>query len=205
MHAATRLSPRITTMIRMDHAQVLATFHKYRLDAAPRKKAAIVETVCSAVEIHAQLEEEIFYPALRLHDARMIDKSLPAHGEMRRLIAELRAMAAAEPAYDTTFMELMRNIIHHVADEETTLLPQAEQVLAGRLEQLGWAMTRRRFELAGPRAGEMALRAARSHPGVVIAAAALLIGAVVTGRALMPTASSRSWPRPLRRLPALAG
>ena len=58
-------SPSVTKMIRMDHTYVLAAFHKYEIGANPRSKQALVATVCRALEIHAQLEEEIFYPALR--------------------------------------------------------------------------------------------------------------------------------------------
>ena len=56
------VSPSITKMIRADHTHVLLTFHKYRAEMSPARKKAIVEAVCLALEIHAQLEEEIFYP-----------------------------------------------------------------------------------------------------------------------------------------------
>ena len=191
---ATKLSPRITTMIRMDHTHVLATFHKYRIDASSDKKEALVHTICTALEIHAQLEEEIFYPAMRALDAAIVDKSYPDHEEMRRLIARLRGMDPGDSRYDDTVMDLMRNVIHHVADEETTLLPAAERMMSDRLEALGWEMTRRRFELAGPRAGEIAGNMARAYPGVVVTAGALaLVGAFFAARAAMP-ATRRSLP-----------
>ena len=60
-----RLSPRITNMIRMDHTHVLTTFQPYQVDASPRIKKGLADTVCVALEIHAQLEEQIFYPAMR--------------------------------------------------------------------------------------------------------------------------------------------
>jgi hypothetical protein len=174
MNAATRLAPRITTMIRMDHTHVLATFHKYRLDASPERKQALVETIVSALEIHAKLEEEIFYPAMRFSLPDRVDKSVPEHNEMRRLIADLRSADPASDAYDVALMALMRTVIHHVADEETTLLPEAERVLGDRLEELGWTMTKRRMELVGPRAGEIAVNAMRAYPAVVFSALALV-------------------------------
>ena len=174
MNAATRLAPRITTMIRMDHAHVLATFHKYRLDAAPERKEALVGMIVSALEIHAKLEEEIFYPAMRFSMPDSVDKSVPEHNEMRRLIADLRAADPASADYDVALMALMRTVIHHVADEETTLLPEAERMLGDRLEELGWAMTRRRMELVGPRVGEIAANTVRAYPAVVFSALALV-------------------------------
>jgi hypothetical protein len=61
-------------------------------------------------------------------------------------------------------MELMRDVLHHVADEETILLPEAERVLADRLGELGAAMTKRRMQLVLPRSGEIASDMARSIP-----------------------------------------
>ena len=121
------LSPTATNMIRMDHTHVLATFHQFEADTRPQIKKALVNTVSVALEIHAQLEEEIFYPAVRrvVTDPVVIDKSVPEHDEMRRLIARLREMAPGDADYDRTFMELMRDVMHHVADEETVLLPAA--------------------------------------------------------------------------------
>jgi hemerythrin superfamily protein len=179
-----KLTPGITTMIRMDHTHVLSTFHQYRTESSPDKKQALVTNVCDALEIHAQLEEEIFYPEMRSIDRRQVQKSLPEHQEMKRLVARLRRMEPSDPDYDVAFLELMRDVMHHVAEEETTLLPEAEIALAGRLEELGIAMTKRRLQLAAPRAGEIVATTARSHPAMVVGAAALLaIGAYVTSRA----------------------
>ncbi len=100
-------------------------------------------------------------------DPVVIDKSVPEHDEMRRLIARLREMTPGDAEYDRTFMELMRDVMHHVADEETVLLPAAERMLADELGELGAKMTKRRLELSAPRAGEIAgntlARAAREH------------------------------------------
>ena len=99
-NAFSKLSPSITGMIRMDHSHVLVTFHKYTVDAPAGRKKAIVNTVCLALEIHAQLEEEIFYPAMRQVDdgSEVLGKSRPEHDEMRRLIGTLRAMEPGTPA-----------------------------------------------------------------------------------------------------------
>lgn len=179
-----RLSPGATKMIRMDHTNVLATFHRYRIDTPPEQKRALVNAICLALEIHAQLEEEIFYPAMRSVDPDLVDKSVPEHNEMRRLIGILREKSPTDPAYDRTLMELMRGVMRHVADEETMLLPDAERVLGERLGDLGARMTRRRMELATPRAGEIALNTARAFPGALLAlVGVLVVGAVVAARA----------------------
>jgi hypothetical protein len=181
-----KLGPRATDMIRADHTRVLAAFHRYAPGLGPREKRALADTICLALEVHVQIEEEIFYPALQRIDPDLVAKSLPEHAEVKRLVLALRGMASSEPAFDATVMELMRKVIHHVADEETTLLPDAERHLAGELPELGIRMAKRRLELKAPRAGEMAGSMVRtlSGKGMLIGASAALVGGALIARVL---------------------
>lgn len=99
-------------------------------------------------------------------------------------------MEPAAPDFDALFLELMRSVFHHVADEETQLLPQAE-VLIGRtrLAELGAEMTRRRFELTTPHAGALARDALLGAPAstLVMSASALLAGSYLFAHALRGT------------------
>lgn len=188
-----RVAPSATTQIRADHAHVLASFHQYQPQTSPRARQGLVNTVCLALEVHAQLEEEIFYPAVRaVSENDFLRRAVPEHNEMRRLITQLRSMAPTDPQYDSTFMELMRDVMHHVADEETTALPEAERLLDQRLGELGARMARRRLELMAPRTGAMAGNMARALPATSIAlAAGLMAGGMLVGRHLM-TSGMRS-------------
>ena len=182
MHAiVSKLSPHATDLIRADHARVLATFHRYKSDTAPQTKRSLVATICLALEVHAQIEEEIFYPAMISVDAATVGKLIPEHDRMRSLIAALRNRDAADPQYDATVMELMRDVIHHVADEETILLPEAERVLGERLGELGARMMKRRLQLMAPHAGEMTRHKARAMPksNLLLAAGALIAGVLL--------------------------
>jgi hypothetical protein len=135
-----------------------------------------------------QLEEEIFYPALRTAgaDDEMLAKSTPEHNEVRRLIGQLRSLDAMDPSYDQTFLLMMRNVMHHVADEETTLLPDAERLLADQIGELGAEMTKRRLQLTAPRAGEIAVNTLRGFPAssMLVAAGAVLAGTYFAKRAM---------------------
>jgi hemerythrin superfamily protein len=183
---AGKLSPTATNMIRMDHTHTMATFHQYEIDSSPRTKQGLVNTICLALEIHAQLEEEIFYPALRAMDSSnpAIQKAVPEHNEMKRLIAKLRGMRPTEAGYDDTLFELMRDVMHHVADEETILLPEAERLMGDRLGDLGAQMLKRRVELAAPRGGEIATNMLRGMPKstMMLAAGALMAGTYLLKR-----------------------
>ncbi|MDQ7978868.1 hemerythrin domain-containing protein [Paraburkholderia sp. SARCC-3016] len=173
-------SPTITSMIRMDHTHVLCAFHRYRLSSPWWRKRAIVGSVCTALEIHAQLEEEIFYPAVAriAPDNDAVKKSEPEHDEMREIIAQLRSMGPENAAYDGLFMQLMRVTIHHVADEETVLIPIAERSLKNELSSLGAAMTRRRMQLLGERPVDVAVHTAGTFPVATAVLAGLAIFSV---------------------------
>jgi hemerythrin superfamily protein len=184
-----KISPSATNMIRMDHTHVLASFHQYAPDSRPQTKRALADGICLALEIHAQLEEEIFYPALRgvVTDANVLDKSVPEHNEIKRHIERLRNMDATDAQFEPTLMQLMRDVMHHVADEETVLLPEAERMLGQeRLSELGGQMTKRRLQLMAPRAGEMAMNTMRALPTstVLMAAGVVIAGTYFARRAM---------------------
>jgi hemerythrin superfamily protein len=184
---SSRLLPSVTNMIRLDHTHVLSTFHQYKAGAPARVRKGLASTIFTALEIHAQLEEEIFYPAMSDIEGgdAIVGDSVSEHAEMRRLIDLLRRMEPEAIDYDATLMSLMRNVLHHVADEETQLLPQAERLIPDQLGELGLRMTKRRMELVAPRSGEIALNMARAASGnkvaITLVVAAAAAGCVLVG------------------------
>ena len=172
------IAPSATTQIRADHAHVLSAFHQFGPYLEPGTKQVIVNTVCRALDIHARLEEELFYPAMRELAPALIDKSVPEHQAMHARIYALLAIEPTHPEYDAAVIALMHDVMRHVTDEETTLLPQAERLLGGRLHEIGAQMVTRRIALVAARSGEMA-RDALSRPGtsIVLAAASASIAA----------------------------
>ena len=177
----TKVAPSITDMIRADHSRVLSTFHRYKAGTSPTTKRALVSTICLALEVHAQAEEEIFYPAMGSVDGSTVGKLIPEHDKMRNLIGALRGMEAGAPEYDSTVMELMREVIHHVAEEETVLLPEAERVLGERVSELGARFLKRRVQLMAPHAGEMTRAKARAFPKANL----LMMAGAVVGAAFL--------------------
>jgi hemerythrin superfamily protein len=187
MFSLKKLSPSITDMIRFDHSHVMVTFHQYTRDKRPSVKKALAETICDALEIHATLEEEIFYPVMRprAHDQKVMEKSEPEHMEMRSIIAELRRTDPRDSRHDELVFALMRDVVHHVADEETVLLPEAERSLSkDRLAELGTEMTKRRLQLVTPKAGQIAKNTAVGFSGSTTAIVMGLAGALFAARAL---------------------
>ena len=166
-----------THILAQDHRTAEELFAKFEGASGKSAKEKIAKQICDELKIHAQIEEEIFYPAVRklMSDSEVMRNSIPEHDEMRRMIGELRQLEPGTYAYDDKVYELMREVLHHVADEETVLLPAAERSLAGQLDELGAEMTRRRLQLAGPQAGKIGLNMARAMPGLSV----FMLGAVI--------------------------
>lgn len=182
MFSLSTLSPTITDMIRFDHSHVLVTFHQFTQDKKPSVKKALSDTICAALEIHATLEEEIFYPVMRTIDLDdpVLEKSPHEHGDMKRLIRELRTIPGDDERHDRVLLELMREVIHHVADEETVILPIAERKLSkARLSELGVEMNKRRVALLAPQAGKVAVSHAVGFSGSTTAWVVGAVGAVL--------------------------
>lgn len=193
-------------MIRMDHTHVVMQSHKLTPQTSDRVRDGVLRSVCAALEIHAQLEEEIFYPTLRQIGVQsaVLDKSVPEHDEMRRLIERVRAdertAGGERAARDNAFHALMQAVMHHVADEEAELLPAAERMLTKeRLCELGARMTKRRLELTAPRAGELATSLAKAAPAKTAAIA--LVGTALAAFAVAMTLrrSGSASTRPMAR------
>jgi len=170
--------PDAVALVRMDHTHVFALFHRYRIDADPVAKRGLVELIAQALEIHAALEEEIFYPAvMAVDDNETTRKSVPEHDTMRSVIRELRTMDSSLDAFDERFMDLMNEVLHHVADEETDMLLLAERSLSSRrLRQLGARMLQRRVGLMMRRAPALSRAFAQGFPSATAVVCAALAG-----------------------------
>nr|WP_145547020.1 hemerythrin domain-containing protein [Variovorax boronicumulans] len=184
-----QLLPTATNMVRLDHTHVLSTFHQYKASAPARVRAGLANTICLALEVHAQLEEEIFYPAVRQVAPELLDDSEDEHQQMREAIARLRRCEPEDPQHEEQLMVLMRLVMHHVADEETLVLPAAERLLADQLGEIGLRMTRRRIALVAPRSGEIALNMGRAASGNKL----LLAGGTVIALGLLWFARQPGW------------
>src|SRR5919197_706506 len=92
-------------MIKEDHRQVESLYQDYqRLDGQPAAQRPVVEQICQALEVHAKLEEDIFYPAvqarLREDGPDLVAEAIKEHNEMKRLISQLQSGGLAEADYN---------------------------------------------------------------------------------------------------------
>jgi len=101
--------------------------------------------------VHAQIEEEIFYPALRQAvpaAADVLDEAEEEHAQAKSLIAQIRALRAADPAADALVAELARAIEDHVKEERDELFPKARSASGMDLVALAQRLKERQRELA---------------------------------------------------------
>jgi hypothetical protein len=149
--AATK--PDAVALLKADHRKVEELFGKFNTEEAEGNEALVLE-ICTERSIHAALEEEIFYPACQkaMRDADPVNEAYVEHDSAKVLIAELMDSDADNHFYDAKVMVLSDMIKHHVAEEDTTLFPQAEK--AGLdMAALGEKMLARKEELLGKFAG----------------------------------------------------
>ncbi len=138
-------------MLVADHKRVASLFADFKRltdEGRDAGKAPIVEQICRELTIHAQLEEELFYPAVRaaIDDADQVDEAVVEHAGAKELIAQLENARPDDDLYDAKVTVLGEQIDHHVEEEEGSMFPKARY--AGLDTQtLGAAMLKRRAEL----------------------------------------------------------
>lgn len=140
-------------MLKVDQQHVKELFKKYQAagERASKNKQKIAEEVCRELEVHAQLEEEIFYPAVEAEEdkegKKLIAESVEEHHIVKTLIKELRELTPEDKQYDAKFTVLMENVKHHVDEEEEELFAEAEELLGPEIESLGMQMQERKQQL----------------------------------------------------------
>jgi iron-sulfur cluster repair protein YtfE (RIC family) len=139
-----------------DHIAVKHLFVEYaRLAVAGKRDAdrkALAQKICSELTVHATIEEEIFYPALRQaapDSARLLDEAQREHQEAKQMIAQIQGMRAADAAMDDLVAKLNAAIEHHVKEERDELFPKARAAASMNLEALGQQLRERQQQLEG--------------------------------------------------------
>jgi len=133
-----------------DHRKVEGLFADFEKARSARRKEKLVHEICTELKIHATIEEEIFYPALRGKiDEDMLDEAMVEHDGAKMLINDLESAAPDEDYYDAKVKVLSEQIEHHVGEEEKqrdSMFAQARKADVD-LEALGGRMAARKAEL----------------------------------------------------------
>jgi hemerythrin superfamily protein len=138
-------------MLTADHKKVkklFADFDKLKEEGSDEDKSAVVDQICNELKIHAELEEEIFYPAVRkaIDDSDLMDEALVEHAGAKDLIAQLEDASPDDDLYDAKVTVLGEQIEHHVKEEEGEMFPKAKKAKVDS-ETLGATMLKRKIAL----------------------------------------------------------
>ena len=150
------LGPDAIELLRRQHDEFRDRFEQFEaLSSRPSQKKTdlVAETITLLVK-HAEIEEQVFYPALREEVPELadeVDEDLEEHHVAELLMSELDGMTSDGPRFDAKFTVLMENVRHHLEEEEDELFPKVVEALSEeRRRELGGAM-RRQWELAPTR------------------------------------------------------
>lgn len=134
-------------MLREDHRKVQELFKEFQESRDGARKKHIAETALNELQVHAALEEEIFYPAVReeIDEEEKIDEAQEEHHVVKLLISELEKMDPDDERYGAKFQVLAESVKHHIDEEESSVIPEVEDALDGA--ELGERMAERKQQL----------------------------------------------------------
>ena len=138
------------SLLKQDHQEVTALFKKF--ESAKSGKSAIAQEICKLLTVHAQIEEELFYPAARdaLEDSEegedLLDEAEVEHASAKELIAQIEGSEEGEDLFEAKVTVLSEYIQHHVKEEEDELFPKVSKTDLD-LDGLGQELEDRKAEL----------------------------------------------------------
>ena len=146
--SATSAGPDAIALLRADHKRVGDLYDQYEKTRSAAKKKALVATICQELSIHAQVEEEIFYPGRegRPQGQGAGPRGTVEHATLKELIAQVKDKEPDGEMFDAKIKVMSEYTKHHVKEEQNEMFPKAK---ATRLDmkQLGAQIAARKEEL----------------------------------------------------------
>jgi hemerythrin superfamily protein len=151
-----------------DHRQVEEWFGQFESTRSDDRKRKLAQQVCQALEVHTQIEEEIFYPAFleATEEENIHHEAEVEHEGAKKLIAQIESSGPDDDYYDARVKVLSGMIKHHVNEEEKRdgMFAKARKSDMD-LKVLGEQLASRKAELMGGDAGDGESGSARSRRG----------------------------------------
>ena len=148
-------APRATEILKADHDRVKALFSEYEEfgDDSALTKQGIYEELQRELDLHAEIEEKIFYPALaglgESEDAPgLIAEALEDHRIVKALLVELSLFAPEGADFDAAMQALEEEVGRHAEEEEKEIFPLFEKLSADKRNEVSEALWRTKSELA---------------------------------------------------------
>jgi len=118
----------VIEMLKEDHEKVKGLFEDFE-SAEGRERADIAATAIMELEVHADLEEKLIYPAIRKHidEDEMMNEAVEEHHLVHVLIKELKKLKPKDEVFQAKFKVLGELVKHHIEEEEGEMLPKAQE------------------------------------------------------------------------------
>jgi hemerythrin superfamily protein len=131
-----------TDLLKKQHRQVEKLFKEVEKTEDPKQRRKLMEQIADDLKMHTQIEEEIFYPAVRevgtAKAEEMIDEAFEEHHVVDLVLAELPQVDPEDERFEAKMTVLSELVKHHVEEEEEEMFPMAEKKLgAERIKELG--------------------------------------------------------------------
>jgi len=142
-------APNAFDVLEEDHREVEGWFDEYdELEEEDDGKAELAEKICLALKVHAQIEEEIFYPQARAAtgDNDLVDEAVVEHATVKNLIAEIEKMKVGDDLYDAKIRVLGEMVKQHIKEEEEELFPEISSAEID-VDAIGKELAERKEEL----------------------------------------------------------
>ncbi len=135
-------------LMRSDHKQVSDLFSQFDKARSSARKKTLAQQICLELTVHAQIEEEIFYPAFRqaTRDKSLVPEATVEHQTMKDLIAQIESAAPDAELFDARVTVLGEYVKHHVKEEQNEIFPKARKSSLP-LKALGEQMLERKHAL----------------------------------------------------------
>lgn len=135
-------------LLKADHEAVSHLFAEYEKTRSVPNKEALVAEICTVLGVHAQIEEEIFYPAVKaaLKDKLLVPEATVEHAGVKELIAQLEGVEPDGEMYDAKVKVLSEYVKHHVKEEQNEMFPKVKASSLDLVE-LGSRMAARKDDL----------------------------------------------------------
>ena len=157
----------VLQLLKTDHAEVTKLFQRFR--SGGRGQKSVAEKICKELEVHAEVEEEFFYPAVRETGdqelQQQVDEAVSEHRRVKEQVSAIQQTLQDGGAehesgrLDGMIQTLQQDVEHHVTEEEGVMFPRVQEVMDDRRRsELGRRVRDRKQELMG---GEGSLRTRR--------------------------------------------
>ena len=146
-------------LLRADHALVAGLFADYEKARSSSRKRALTQRICTELSVHAQVEEEIFYPAVKraLKDKELVPEATVEHATLKDLIAQVEGKQPDGEMFDAKIKVMSEYVKHHVKEEHTEMFPKAKATGLDMVA-LGAQIAERKAELLAYKKGGLVAR-----------------------------------------------